>query len=85
MQFASWYGANGVDSYQFSITGGSVTYRPKNTSGSTINYVQQVTSTPYVMSSGVFTANANEVSITYCYGSHFPTDGLNSLLVALYE
>lgn len=85
--FANWQGNNGVDSYVFSVTGGSVTYRPKNY-GTTVNYIQSLGSTSIVMSSGVITAADNEVSIIYSFGNHFPayaTNGLNPLLVALYE
>ena len=91
MQFGSWSGANHVDIYKFDIVGGSVIYRPSRYGVGEINYVQNNDSnTCCAMSSGIFTAEEDEVTITYCYGNHFPAYdtsdyGLKSLLVALYE
>lgn len=91
MQFASWSGNNTVDNYQFNVVGGSVTYKPSRSGVGEINYVENATTNSCcAMSSGIFTAEENEVTITYCYGNHFPVYdtsayGLRSLLVALYE
>lgn len=91
MQFASWSGTNYVDIYNFNIIGGRVTYRPSRQGVGAIDYVQNTGSgSCCAMSSGIFIAEKDEVTITYCYGNHFPaydtsTYGLKRLLVALYE